>query len=157
VIEALLSVTLLLVSETTTYVRPHTAEALYAPVTPEMAVSEALQEESVVLPDPDTLVAYNCFLRLRQHIPDLPRSKDIKPNMTNAQEGVAVLLTYHRGTPKEIKHYAYLKKIVEGGYVLDECNYSKGICGERTISRVDPALDGFWNPEVYRASLLRPR
>lgn len=154
-IEALLTVTLLLVSETKTYVRPNEALAyeLVSRVEPDLPVSEALQQEVVDLPDPDTLVRYNCYLRLKQHFPDLPMTKDLRPNMTNAQEGVAVLMTY----PSGLRHYAYLKKIVEGGYVIDECNYKRGVCGERTISRDDVAIDGFWNPEVYRASLLRPR
>jgi hypothetical protein len=144
VIEALLTVTLLLVSETKTYVRPHEALAyeLVSRVEPDLPVSEALEQEVVDLPDPDSLVRCNCYLRAMQHYPNLPRTKDLLPNTTNAQVGSIALFRY-----KTLRHYAYIKDIVAGGFIVDECNYKRCQCGERFISYDDPNFEGYWHPD----------
>lgn len=141
-IEALLTVTLLLVSETTTYVRPHTAEALYAPVTPEMAVSEALQEGSVVLPDAPKK-SCSCVTFARKYIPNLPRvitASEYEPNAPPTIGG-AVIMDYDG-----VGHIAVITGFPGGNLAIIEANYKKCEVTERVISFDDEHIIGYYVP-----------
>jgi hypothetical protein len=157
VIEALLSVTLLLVSETHVYIRPETAYAAEPPVKQAVEAPE-LPEDAIIPTDAldtalDTQVRCNCVLRVRQHHPSFPRIADLTYNSPNAQEGAVIILQY-----KTLKHYAYIEKILQNGYWVDECNYKRCQCGKRFIEKHDPRIVGFWNPEADLSSVAdRPQ
>lgn len=143
-IEALLTVTLLLVSETKTYVRPLTAEAAYYPVeAPILPVEASLPSEPTI--DLDTVERCNCWLYLRNQYfgEKMPFTKDIKENTTNAEVGAIAVFQY-----KTLRHYAYVKDIVSGGFIVAETNFKRCEYGERLVSWDDPAFLWFHNPHA---------
>ena len=86
---------------------------------------------------PDWKVECNCYLYVST-ILDLPRMEDIQPNADRQVGAVAVFqypLSKHIGMTVEVRNTEF---------VIDECNYSKGTCGRRTVAYDDTYFLGFW-------------
>lgn len=115
-----------------------------------LAPLEPRKDETVIEKpcNEDTEVRCNCYLFVKTKYPDIPRTKDLRANMTNAQEGVVVLFTYKRGQPDEVRHYAILDTILAGGFLVSECNFGGDFCGQRFIRYGDVAVDGYFNPAI---------
>lgn len=120
-----------------TYTRE--AEAQYiAPIT----VEQVIKEEKEVCDD--SVVRCNCYLFVRQYIPGLPRSTELVSN-SPPKIGSVALFTY----PSGLRHYAYVIALGGSNFTVKECNFKRGICGQRDVSYDDPSLDGWWFPPIH--------
>jgi hypothetical protein len=74
---------------------------------------------------------------VKQRIPTLPNTKDLKPNAP-VQVGAVAIFNY--------PHYAIVSKLTETGFWVEDSNF--GGCGMRThfIQWNDPHLTGFYEP-----------
>lgn len=85
--------------------------------------------------DTEDSVASNCYLYVQSRIPDLPLTKDLKPNSVPLVGSVAIF---------DYPHYAYVEKLGDKGFIVSECNYDAGECGERFVDWGDEHIIGFW-------------
>lgn len=131
VFQSLLTLVLILSSETVTYTR--VAEAHYVPV----VASPAAPTEATECTDDQ--IRCNCYLFVKTLIPDLPRTKDIYPN-SPPKIGAVALFTY----PNGLRHYAYIIGLGGSFFRVQECNHREGVCGEREVSYDDPRIDGYY-------------
>lgn len=85
-------------------------------------------------------VACNCYLYVKQFVPNLPRSKFLVPNF-KPREGRVALFNYD-GLP----HYAMIGTVTPTGfYIAHESNYKKcKISQGRFVSFNDPHYLGAW-------------
>lgn len=75
---------------------------------------------------------------MKMQIPDLPATKDLKPN-TTIHKGVVALFNYH-GIP----HYALVTAVGADTFTVVETNFKHGQKTIRQIDYTDKALLGFW-------------
>ena len=86
-------------------------------------------------------VCANCYGFIEAYYYDLPKMKDLKPNIPTVQVGATAIFNYKAG-----KHVAYVTEKGWYNFTVKECNFIGGHCGTRLISYTDPFLLGLYKP-----------
>ncbi len=103
----------------------------------------AIEAPSAPLPPTDE-IACNCYLFVKQLLPNLPNTKYLIPN-SPAQAGAVAIYLY----PGNLPHYAYVTSVEndpvyghwEDGSNLKHCTYY-----HRFVREDNPYLVGYWYP-----------
>lgn len=90
--------------------------------------------------EPKDEYACNCYLYARSKQPYLPLTKDLTPN-ASCTTGAVAILRYG-----DLMHYAVISGETVDTITLDESNFHSCEYSKRTISRVDPHIEGCWYP-----------
>lgn len=94
----------------------------------------------------DNWTSCNCYSLVWTRLKGLPLMQSIVPNSEPKVGAVAVFMYRSKGSGEPVKHIAYVEKVVPGGVVISEANFSHCLIDSRTIHFYDPALLGFWSP-----------
>lgn len=84
-------------------------------------------------------VACNCYLAVKQRIPNLPLTKNLIPNSEVAVGSVAIFKY-----PSGLMHYAYVESFGTEVFKVSESNYLPCQRGERLVNLNDKSLLGFY-------------
>lgn len=99
-----------------------------------------IEPEAVVeAPKLDNTLDCNCYMYVRSKIPNLPLTKDLKPNSEIAVGAVAIFKY-----PSGLMHYAYVESFGTDVFTVDESNYKKCVRAKRIVKLDDKALLGFY-------------
>jgi hypothetical protein len=90
-------------------------------------------------PIPSTLC--NCYLYVRTKIAGLPNTATI---INNLSDNGPVAVFYYPDSG--LYHFTLVKKETGSEIFIEETNYKPCQYGERTVSKSDPSLVGFFNP-----------
>jgi hypothetical protein len=85
----------------------------------------------------------NCYSFATVLVGKLPRMADIIPNTTIPRVGEIAVFDYKSG-----KHIAVQDEILADGFWVREANYEPYKLGRRFIKWDDPALVGFYSPDI---------
>lgn len=94
------------------------------------------------VPD-DSLPICNCYLEVKKFVPNLPRTKDLKPN-SPARPGAVAIYNYN-GIP----HYAYVLEVYNVGtysHLEKGSNLKRCKLYTRVVDEEDSHLVGYWFP-----------
>jgi hypothetical protein len=83
----------------------------------------------------------NCYLFVKESLPNLPPTKQILSNLTTSGE---VIVFYYAAVG--LYHYALVKEVHQNHYVIEETNYRRCQYGKREVSKSDPSIIGFFSP-----------
>lgn len=86
-----------------------------------MSPAQVQASEPVPIVEKIDYVACNCYLYIKNKIPDFPNTKDLIPNSIYPTVGGVIILQY------KVPHYVLVEKVIEEGVWIAESNF--GGCG----------------------------